>query len=224
MIARTCRDVQAYAMGVQIRIGKHTSVAVQGFSAFPVLKSRRGQRDSFQEGALEPATRPCRLAFQHGERGPNGLLLRRFDQAFCIVRAKAPDEADGTRRAQGDVEGGRPLFVAANLFEQRRATFIPRMIQAIEGEAVDGRSVDETKIPGRRVPDAGRLATAGVILRLTLTRVVRARRCRIPGRNHEKGPRWRPSSICISSPKAIESMQSYFWCNFNCLSSRPEAC
>ena len=89
-------------MGVQIRIGKHTSVAVQGFSAFPVLKSRRGQRDSFQEGALEPATRPCRLAFQHGERWPGtAFLLRRFDQAFCIVRAKAPDEADGTAARSG---------------------------------------------------------------------------------------------------------------------------
>ncbi|MHC2367584.1 hypothetical protein ACVIQT_002232 [Bradyrhizobium diazoefficiens] len=195
VIASTCGDVKPHAMRVQIRIGEYAPVAVLGFSTLPVPERRRRQRHLLYERPFEPAARPARLAFQHGERSPNGLLLGCFDQAFCIVRSKAPNEANRTRRAQRDVEGGRTLFVAANLFEQRRAIYIERMIQAIERGAVDGGAVDETKIPGRRVPDAGRLATTSVILRLSLTRVVRTRRRRIPGRNHErKAPLWRPSN------------------------------
>ena len=78
----------------------------------------------------------------------------------------------------------------ADFFEERNAILIERMIQAIESGTIHSRTVDDGKVSSWRVPDAGRLTVAGVILRLTLSRVVRARRCWIPGRNHKEGPRW----------------------------------
>jgi len=46
-IALTCRDVQADAMRMQIRISEHAPVAVPSFSAFTVLEGRPGQGYGF---------------------------------------------------------------------------------------------------------------------------------------------------------------------------------
>jgi hypothetical protein len=83
----------------------------------------------------------------------------------------------------------------AKLVEKRPPIFANGMIEPLECQRLDRRVIDETKVSRWGVPVPREFVTCGIVVRLTLARVVGACRRWVPGRNHKKSPRLEAFSI-----------------------------
>ena len=85
IIARSGREIENDAVGVQIWITEDPTIGVFYRPALAMLKRCSCQRDVLEMGAIPPTACPGCFTLQHLERGADCSLLGGHNQILCIV-------------------------------------------------------------------------------------------------------------------------------------------